>query len=66
MREIICRMFGHRVDRRRVWHDDHEYRATCTVCRRPLIRGLGPWRLFNSSTDASVKRKPHPHSQIRK
>jgi hypothetical protein len=57
-------MFGHRVDRRRVWHDGHEHRSACTTCRRPMIRGFGPWRLFDSATDASVTRKPHPLSHI--
>lgn len=66
MRDIICKLFGHRIDRMRVWHDDQEYRATCLTCRRPLIRARSKWRLFNSETDASIKRKPHPQSQVKK
>ena len=60
---ILCGLFGHAVDKGRVWFDDVDFRTSCARCKRPLLRGEKGWRLFDSAVDlpsGGASRKPHP------
>lgn len=53
---LMCRLFGHRRDGRRAWHDSVSWRAPCVRCGAPMIKDfLGEWRLFEGG-DVSVDR----------
>jgi len=59
---VICKMSGHRVNRRRVWHDGVDFRTTCDRCSTPLIRDeQHGWRAFDNELDLLAERKAHPH-----
>jgi hypothetical protein len=58
----ICRIFGYKVDRRRVWHDGVDFRTACGRCATPLLRGRRAWREFDDVTDADMSRSPHPRT----
>lgn len=64
LRSAMCRIVGHWIDQRRVWDDGLNFRTTCRLCRRPLLKDMHGWRLFASQTDSSVQRKPHPRSRV--
>ncbi len=50
---LLCRFFGHRRERHKVWHDGVDYRAPCTRCGIPLVRDIdGGWRPFDIARDA--------------
>ena len=63
---LLCRLLGHpRPDRRRVWNDGLNYRASCSRCAAPLIKDgrTRRWRPFvsedhNHSRSAKPER-PH-------
>ncbi len=57
---VICRARGHRVNRRRVWDDGISYRTNCERCRKPLIRDLDGWRLFDTDQDQRGSSKANP------
>ncbi|WP_425341664.1 DUF1660 family phage protein [Citromicrobium bathyomarinum] len=61
---LICRLFGHRIPRRKVWHDGADFRTTCTRCRRPLLKAETHWREFDTERDLAVSRNPHPNFHI--
>ena len=63
--DLLCRWFKHRVVRERVWHDSVDYRATCRTCKRPLLRDVYGWRLFDTDKDGAIERNPHPRSRTR-
>ena len=56
---LICKYFGHKVDRHRVWNDGIDFRTSCARCGRALLRDLGGWREFDPERD-SEERGPHP------
>ena len=57
----ICKLGGHRVNRRRVWHDGVDFRTSCDRCHAPLIRDeRSGWREFGDD-DALEERQAHPH-----
>jgi hypothetical protein len=62
---VLCRLFGHRRLRTKVWHDGVDYRAPCARCGAAMIRDMhGEWRVFDSGKDAppgSQERTSHPH-----
>ena len=63
----LCGLFGHSVDKGRVWFDNLNFRTSCLRCRRPLLRDDKGWRLFDSATDlpkGGPGRKPHPRHDI--
>jgi hypothetical protein len=63
LNSVICKVTGHRVNRRRVWHDAVDFRTTCDRCNTPLIRDdREGWRPFDSDRDLLAERKAHPHS----
>lgn len=41
---LLCRVLGHRINRRRVRHDGVFFRTTCTRCEEKLVRDTGGWR----------------------
>ena len=58
---VWCRLGGHRVNRRRVWHDKVDFRTSCDRCDAPLIRDeQAGWREFNEQ-DLLEEREAHPH-----
>ena len=59
---LICRFAGHKVDRRRVWHDGVDFRTACARCATPLLRDLRAWREFDDHADADTNRSPHPRT----
>ena len=59
---VICKVSGHRVNRRRVWHDGLDFRTNCERFDLPLIRDMAKgWRPFDSARDHQAHRKGHPH-----
>lgn len=61
MKSLVCKVKGHRINRRRVWHDKFDFRTTCDRCGAPLIRDEEEgWREFDSDRDMLVDRKAHP------
>ena len=64
LKAAVCRITGHWVDQRRVWDDGLNFRTTCRLCNRPLLKDLPGWRLFATHTDSSVRRKAHPHNRL--
>ena len=60
MRNILCSAFGHKVNRRRVWHDKLEFRTACDRCDAALIRGRHGWREYDVARDDDPMRQDHP------
>ncbi len=60
IKRLKCLTNSHSVNRRRVWHDGHNYRTRCSACATPLIRSFGEWRKFDVQRDAEDSRKMHP------
>jgi len=58
---LLCRLRGHAVNRRRVWHDGYDHRTSCQRCSTELIRYSDGWREFDPKRDGVVPRKGHPH-----
>lgn len=56
--DLLCNLRGHAINRRRVWSDGFDYRATCGRCFRDLIRHSEGWRKFDLERDNIV---PHNH-----
>ncbi len=59
---LRCQIMGHKVDRRRVWHDGRNNRTTCRSCKQPLLRARDGWRLFDPENDGVQGRQPHPRT----
>ena len=57
---LLCRLFGHKIDRRHVWYDDLDFRTNCRRCRQPMLRSMHGWRLFDTDTDSDERRAAHP------
>ena len=64
LKSVFCRIIGHRVNRRRVWNDQLNFRTSCHRCGIPLLRDGGGWREFDGERDASVLRQGHPRSTL--
>ena len=59
---FVCKIAGHRVNRRRVWHDSVDFRTSCERCNTPLIRDEKKgWRPFDEERDFAPERSMHPH-----
>lgn len=43
---IICKVVGHKSDRKRCWHDQMNWRSNCKICKFGLIRDHHGWREF--------------------
>jgi hypothetical protein len=63
---LLCRLWNHRRQRNKVWHDGVDYRAPCARCGLPLVRDIGgEWRPFDIVRDApegSQERAARPSS----
>ena len=62
LKNLLCQIVGHKVNRRRVWHDRFNFRTSCDRCSAPLLRDRHQWRLFDTERDANLERAAHPHS----
>ena len=62
LKRLFCAIVGHRVNRRRVWNDQLNFRTSCERCGAPLLRDNQGWREFESERDANVMRLAHPHN----
>jgi len=51
LRDIVCRLVGHRVNRKRAWHDALDYRSRCKRCGCDMIRGSERWRAFTPADE---------------
>lgn len=51
----LCRIVGHKRDRKRAWFDGMDWRSNCIYCEISMIRGAHGWRPFLPS-DYSVNR----------
>jgi len=40
---VICRLRGHRANRRKAWHDGVDFRSKCIRCDHPMIRDSHGW-----------------------
>jgi hypothetical protein len=56
---FVCRIIGHKVDRRRVWNDSVDFRTSCARCGTLLVRDQVKWREFDLERDTE-DRQPHP------
>lgn len=62
---LICKMTKHSVVRKRVWHDQLDFRTNCTRCGAGLIREQSGWREFEPEFDTDLRREGHPrHKEI--
>ena len=61
---LACRLFGHKVDRHRVWNDGIDFRTSCTRCGTALVRDQIRWRAFDPERDTG-ERLPHPREQAK-
>tara|TARA_E500000305_G_scaffold93306_1_gene81739 strand:+ start:311 stop:496 length:186 start_codon:yes stop_codon:yes gene_type:complete len=57
---LVCKFSGHKISKRRVWHDGVDYRTPCLRCDTSLIRASNGWREFNSRRDYAIGRALHP------
>ena len=59
---LICKLRGHRVDRKHAWHDGMDWRASCRRCSTTMIRNgvTQTWRPFDPDADFSVFREGKP------
>jgi hypothetical protein len=60
LKGLYCRITRHRVNRRRVWNDQLNFRTSCERCGAPLLRDSRGWRLFDGERDANELRDTHP------
>jgi hypothetical protein len=60
---VACKIIGHRIDRKRVWHDSIDFRTSCTRCHAQMLRGFEGWREFVDAKDDDIHRKPHPRTE---
>ncbi|MGZ3173109.1 MAG: hypothetical protein ACXWJC_08685 [Croceibacterium sp.] len=57
--KLLCRVLGHRRDRRRVWNDSLDFRSRCVRCGTEMVRDLHGWREFDPEKDADPRRTTH-------
>jgi hypothetical protein len=62
IKRLYCKVVGHRVNRRRVWNDQLNFRTNCERCAVPLLRDRNGWREFDTNRDANELRDAHPRS----
>lgn len=61
LKSMVCKAAGHRVNRRRVWHDKVDFRTSCDRCGVPMIRDdHHGWREFDNERDLQLERRSHP------
>lgn len=52
----LCAVIGHKIDRKRVWHDTIDFRTQCARCGGAMIREDMHWRRFHPEQDANPHR----------
>lgn len=52
--KLVCRAFGHRSNRRRVWHDDLDYRTHRSRCEAERYAIFMGGRKFDPERDADL------------
>ena len=52
---IICKVVGHRPDRKRHWHDQMNWRSNCKICQFGLIRDHNGWREFKVADYSTMR-----------
>lgn len=57
---LICKLWGHQVNRRRIWDDGISPRGRCKHCNISMIRDDGMWRPFDPELDFDAHRRPNP------
>lgn len=65
MRGVLCSVWGHKPDRKRVWDDGLTFRCRCTRCHRSMIRAIEGWRLYDPGKDDDPRRSTHHLPPIR-
>jgi hypothetical protein len=63
LNSFLCKIAGHRINRRRVWNDSVDFRTTCERCGSELLRDESRWREFDPAGDGDARREPHPHER---
>ncbi len=58
---LQCTLTGHKINRRKVWHDGLDHRASCVRCGTPMLNRNHAWRQFDTDEDTDMRRKPHPN-----
>lgn len=56
LESALCSLSGHRINRRRVWHDGINFRTDCDRCGKGLIRGISGWTEFDEVTHGLTDR----------
>ncbi|HEY6816203.1 MAG TPA: hypothetical protein VI168_11730 [Croceibacterium sp.] len=41
---MICRLWGHRANRRKAWHDGRDFHSKCIRCGHPMLRNRHGWQ----------------------
>ena len=62
LKRLYCVIARHRVNRRRVWNDQLNFRTSCERCGVPLLRDEHGWREFDGERDSDMMRDAHPRS----
>lgn len=57
---LICRFSGHKINRKRVWHDGVGFRTECSRCDKALLREQVGWREFDPVEDTGIDHEDHP------
>ena len=60
LHSLVCKYFGHKIDRHRVWNDGIDFRTGCARCTRAMLRDQGGWREYDDERDSDPGRTPHP------
>lgn len=58
--DLICRVWGHKVNLRRVWDDGISIRGRCRHCNNAMIHDGEDWRMFDPQEDFNAHRRSHP------
>jgi len=57
---LMCKLWGHKINRKRVWDDGISFRGRCHRCDAAMIRDFDNWRVYDPQMDFDINRKPHP------
>lgn len=58
--DLLCKVQGHQVNRRRVWHDSLNYRTSCHRCGTAMLRERRGWYVYDADIHDRPERQPHP------
>lgn len=63
LESALCGLSGHRINRRRVWHDSINFRTDCDRCGKGLIRGISGWIEFVETAHGQPDRKSREEAE---